>query len=70
MNQFRLKRVRLGLTQYDLWRETGIPQSRISLLERGFYELKPDEDERLRSVLKMRPRTPKNDKTSLGATAA
>ena len=38
----RLERIKLGMSQIDLWMQTGIPQWRISLIERGLPP-KPDE---------------------------
>jgi transcriptional regulator with XRE-family HTH domain len=46
----RLERIKLGMSQIDLWMETGIPQWRISLIERGVPP-KPDERRKLAKAL-------------------
>jgi|TARA_R100001530_G_scaffold126521_1_gene95373 DNA-binding XRE family transcriptional regulator len=35
VSKMKLKRIEADKTQIDLWNETGIPQWRISLIERG-----------------------------------
>jgi len=46
----KLERIKLGLSQIDLWMQTGIPQWRISLIERGLPP-KPDERRKLAEAL-------------------
>jgi DNA-binding XRE family transcriptional regulator len=38
MSNFRSLRRLKNITQYQLWRKTGIPQSSISLIEREFIK--------------------------------
>jgi transcriptional regulator with XRE-family HTH domain len=40
-----------GLNQYDIALRTGIPQSKISLIERGYIEPKDDEKEKIAKAL-------------------
>jgi transcriptional regulator with XRE-family HTH domain len=47
----REARFKKGLTQFDLRIKTGIHQSRISLLERGYYEPRAEEIEKLARAL-------------------
>jgi transcriptional regulator with XRE-family HTH domain len=47
----KLERIRKGKTQTDLWQETGIPQWRISLIERGMPP-KADEVRKLAEALR------------------
>jgi len=42
VSKMRLERIKKELSQYDMWMRTGIPQWRISLIERGIV---PREDE-------------------------
>lgn len=35
ITRMKLKRILREMTQTDLWRETGIPQWRLSVIERG-----------------------------------
>jgi len=42
VSKVRLERIKKELSQYDMWMCTGIPQWRISLIERG---IAPREDE-------------------------
>jgi transcriptional regulator with XRE-family HTH domain len=46
----KLERVKRGMSQCDLWMQTGIPQWRISLIERGLPP-KPEEARRLADAL-------------------
>ena len=43
-----------GLSQYDITLRTGIPQSKISLIERGYVQPGDDEKERIAKALKCR----------------
>lgn len=47
----RREQLRVAFTQYHLARLTAIPQSRISLIERGLVEPKADERERIAQAL-------------------
>lgn len=49
--EIKIKRVIRGLTQYDLMAETGIPQSRLSLIERGYIIPKDEEKTKLAQCL-------------------
>lgn len=50
VSPMRLERLKLGITQIDLWTRTGIPQWRISLIERGVPP-KPEERQKLAEAL-------------------
>ena len=52
----RIERIKRGLSQTDLWMETGVPQWRISLIERGLPP-KPQEAHKLAKALGI----PEND---------
>ena len=43
-----------GFSQYDITLRTGIPQSKISLIERGYVQPGDDEKERIAKALKCR----------------
>jgi len=47
VSPMRLERLKREITQIDLWMETGIPQWRLSLIERGIV---PREDEKEKIV--------------------
>jgi len=51
VKKIRLFRLLHGLTQIDLGRESGVPASRISLIERGHLLPSPRDLERLSQVL-------------------
>ena len=46
MTNLRTTRILKGFNQYDVALKTGIPQSKISLIERGYVA--PKDDEKLR----------------------
>ena len=50
VSQMKIERIKKGITQVDLWMETGIPQWRISLIERGI-DPKPAEAQRIAETL-------------------
>jgi len=50
ISNLRIARLRRGKTQIDLWMATGIPQWRISLIERGIVP-KPEERRRIAKAL-------------------
>ena len=50
MSPMRIERIKLGKSQVDLWMQTGIPQWRISLIERGIPP-KPEERRKLAEAL-------------------
>ena len=50
MLQLRIERVKKGLTQCDISMKTGIPQWRLSLLERGIPPL-PEEAKKIAETL-------------------
>jgi len=52
VSRLRLERVKQGKTQIDIFLATGIPQWRISLLERGIPP-KDEEAKKLARVLKV-----------------
>ena len=47
LNPLRLARLEAGKTQWEVTKETGIPQTRISLYEREYREPKPEHKEAL-----------------------
>ena len=51
---YKMKRVRLGLNQFELWKLTGVSPSRISLFENGLIKLKPEQEAKLREALGMK----------------
>jgi len=50
VSRIRLERIKKEITQIDLWMKTGIPQWRISLIERGIMP-KLDEKEKIAKAL-------------------
>jgi transcriptional regulator with XRE-family HTH domain len=50
ISTMRLERLKKGKTQIDLWQKTGIPQWRISLIERGIIPT-PVEREKIAKAL-------------------
>jgi transcriptional regulator with XRE-family HTH domain len=50
VSKMKIERVKKGITQIDLWMRSGIPQWRISLIERGITP-KPDEAAKIAEVL-------------------
>lgn len=55
VSQLRAKRVLSGLTLYDVWIVSGIDPPRLSLIERGFKRLKPEEIPKLAKALRCNP---------------
>jgi len=53
MNVFKKQRLELELTQYDVEKLTGIRQSKLSLVERGFRVLNSGESQKLCKVLRL-----------------
>jgi transcriptional regulator with XRE-family HTH domain len=53
-SQLRRARFERSLTQCDLMLKTGIPQSRISLIEKGYYPPKSEEAKKIARALGMR----------------
>ena len=47
VSTLRTKRFLAQATIYDVYRETGIQPSKISLIERGYVRAQPDEQEKL-----------------------
>ena len=50
ISAMRLARIQKEITQVDLWMRTGIPQWRLSLIERGIVP-KPEEAKKISDVL-------------------
>jgi len=50
VSNMKLERTKKEITQLDLWEKTGIPQWRLSLIERGIHP-KPEEAEKIASAL-------------------
>ena len=53
MKELRTLRRIMNLTQLELAQLTGIHPSKISILERGLVDSRPDEKERLMAALKI-----------------
>ena len=53
VSQMKIERIKKGITQVNLWMKTGIPQWRISLIERGI-EPKPAEAQKIAETLSCR----------------
>lgn len=53
MNVFKKQRLELELTQYDVEKLTGIRQSKLSLVERGFRILNSEENQKLCKALRL-----------------
>ncbi|MBU1206446.1 MAG: helix-turn-helix domain-containing protein [Proteobacteria bacterium] len=53
MTDFRKQRREYEVTQLEVARLSGIHPSKISILERGLVEARPDELERLHTALKL-----------------
>ena len=51
MCDIRLQRVQRRISQWELAKRTGISQSRISLFENGYIELKDEEVDRIMDAL-------------------
>lgn len=56
MNKIKQRRFELQFSQYEVERLSGILQSRISLIERGYREANSEEKKKLAKVLKTEPR--------------
>ena len=54
MRELRTLRRMINLTQLELAQLTGIHPSRISILERGLVDSRPDERERILAAFKIR----------------
>jgi DNA-binding XRE family transcriptional regulator len=52
VSSMKVERIKRGLSQTQLWVETGIPQWRISLIERGLPP-KPEEARKLAEALSL-----------------
>jgi len=50
VSSMKIERIKKEMSQIDLWMQTGIPQWRISLIERGLPP-KPDERRKLAEAL-------------------
>jgi DNA-binding XRE family transcriptional regulator len=59
--EIRLRRLNLGLTQAELSRRTGIPQSYISQIERGIVAIRADTQLRLLCAMEVRRCLTKED---------
>ena len=54
ISQMKLERVKKEITQVDLWMKTGVPQWRLSLIERGIPP-RPEEAQKISEALGCRP---------------
>jgi transcriptional regulator with XRE-family HTH domain len=50
VSKLKIERIKKGLSQIDLWMRTGIPQWRLSLIERGIAP-RPEEAKRIAQTL-------------------
>ena len=50
----RMERILKGFNQYDIALKTGIPQSKISLIERGYLEPKKEEKRKIAKALNLK----------------
>jgi len=57
LTNLKLQRLRSRMLQIQLATRAGISRSRLSELEQGHVQPRPDEIARLASVLKVRPRS-------------
>ena len=55
MNPIKKRRLELELSQYEVERLSGISQAKLSLIERGYRRPKPEELQRLSTILKIQP---------------
>lgn len=55
MNRYRMRRLKMRMSQWRLAQLSGVPQSRISLFENGLVKLRDIDVARIRDVLGMRP---------------
>ncbi len=53
-NNLRTKRILMRMNQFDLRLKTGIHQSKISLIENGYYTPTDEEKRKIGKVLKCR----------------
>jgi len=51
----KIARVVNGMSQYDLASQTGIPQSRLSLIERGFFRPTQRQSEKIAEAVRSEP---------------
>ncbi len=54
VSRLRLERIKRGQTLYDVHRETGLPPSRLSLIERGIADAHPGERAKLAAFLEVK----------------
>ena len=51
MNRLKKARFQRNLTQIKLWQKTGVQPFRISYIENGYVEARPDEKKKLSDAL-------------------
>jgi predicted transcriptional regulator len=51
VTNLKLQRIRAGLKQLDVFKMTGIDRSRLSLIENGWIDPKPEELRKINRVL-------------------
>ncbi len=54
MNMYKLRRLRMRLKQYDVSKQTGISQSKLSLIENGYVRPTDEERRKLNKALSIR----------------
>lgn len=54
VSPMKIERVKKEITQIDIWMKTGIPQWKLSLIERGLPP-KPEEARKIAEVLSCQP---------------
>lgn len=53
MNQIKKRRLELEFSQYEIEKLTGISQTKLSLIERGYREPSSDERKKLAKALRL-----------------
>jgi transcriptional regulator with XRE-family HTH domain len=51
VTELKLRRMKAGLKQLQIFKETGIDRSRLSLIENGWIDPKPDELKKIQAVI-------------------
>lgn len=51
MTKLKMERISAGLLQVEVFKATGIDRSRLSMIENGWIDPKPEELEKIKSVI-------------------
>jgi len=57
LTDLKLRRMKAGLKQLQIFKETGIDRSRLSLIENGWIDPKPEELKRIKAVISAHAKT-------------